>query len=152
MVLDLECLQEPVENFYHEEELREEENFLLKQIMIKFESLKKNAHFQIVLKNKVINNDLFTVYRAKNFIKSAKTQKRIVISFVVRKKTGNAVRRNRIRRKIKSIVQKLIKMNNLINLKYTYIIFGKEKAYKEKYNSLFEKMEKSFKRMNNNQL
>ena len=150
MVLDLECPQELVENFYREEELKEEENSLLKQIMIKFESLKKNAHFQIVLKNKIINNELFTVYRAKNFIKKAKIQKRIVISFVVKKKIGNAVRRNRIRRKLKSIVQKLIKMNNLINLKYTYVIFGKEKAYKEKYDSLFEKMEKSFKRMNNN--
>ena len=150
MVLDLECPQELVENFYREEELKEEENSLLKQIMIKFESLKKNAHFQIVLKNKIINNDLFTVYRANNFIKNTKSQKRIFISFVVRKKTGNAVRRNRIRRKLKSIVQKLIKMNNIINLKYTYLIFGKEKAYKEKYDSLFEKMEKSFKRMNTN--
>ena len=38
-------------------------------------------------------------------------------------------------------------MNYLINLNYTYIIFGKEKAYKEHHNSLFEKMRKSFKRM-----
>ncbi len=38
-------------------------------------------------------------------------------------------------------------MNSLINLNYTYIIFGKEKAYKEHQDSLFEKMKKSFKRM-----
>ena len=39
------------------------------------------------------------------------------------------------------------KVNNLINLNYTYIIFGKEKAYGEYNDSLFEKMKKSFKRM-----
>jgi len=38
-------------------------------------------------------------------------------------------------------------MNSLINLNYTYIIFGKEKVYGEYYDSLFEKMKKSFKRM-----
>jgi len=48
---------------------------------------------------------------------------------------------------LKSIVQKLLKMNSLINLNYTYIIFGKEKVYKEHHDSLFEKMKKSFKRM-----
>ena len=57
------------------------------------------------------------------------------------------MKRNRIKRKLKSIVQKLLKMNNLINLNYTYIVFGKEKAYVEYHDSLLEKMKKSFKRM-----
>ena len=65
----------------------------------------------------------------------------------MKKKIGNAVKRNRIKRKLKSIVQKLVKMNNLINLNYTYVIFGKEKTYKELSDSLFEKMKKSFKRI-----
>ena len=38
-------------------------------------------------------------------------------------------------------------MNSTINLDYIYVIFGKDKAYLEYYNSLYEKMEKSFKRM-----
>ena len=115
--------------------------------MTKLESLKKSSHFEVVLKHRVINNDLFTIYRTKNFIKKTKENKKLHISFVMRKKVGNAVKRNRIKRKLKSIVQKLLEMNNLINLNYTYIIFGKEKVYKEYYNSLFEKMKKSFKRM-----
>ncbi len=65
----------------------------------------------------------------------------------MRKKIGNAVKRNRIKRKLKSIIQKLLKMNSLINLNYTYIILGKEKVYKECHDSVFEKMKKSFKRM-----
>ena len=40
-------------------------------------------------------------------------------------------------------------MNSLININYTYIIFGKERAYKEHHDSLVEKMTKSFKRMDN---
>ena len=67
----------------------------------------------------------------------------------MKKKIGNSVKRNRIKRKFKSVVQKLLKMNSLININYTYIIFGKERAYKEHHDSLVEKMTKSFKRMDN---
>ena len=115
--------------------------------MTKLESLKKNSHFQTVLKHRIVNSDLFAIYRTKNFIKKTKQTKKLYISFIMKKKIGNAVKRNRIKRKLKSIIQKLLKMNSLINLNYTYIIFGKEKAYKEHCDSLFEKMKKSFKRM-----
>ena len=115
--------------------------------MTKLESLKKSSHFETVLKHRVVNNDLFTIYRTKNFIKKTKETKKLYISFVMKKKIGNAVKRNRIKRKLKSSIQKLLKMNSLINLNYTYIIFGKEKVYGEYYDSLFEKMKKSFKRM-----
>ncbi len=101
----------------------------------------------MVLKNRVVNNDCFSIYRKKNFIREAKEGKKLYISFVMRKKIGNAVKRNRIKRRLRAIVQNLLKMSNLINLNYTYIIFGKEKVYKEYYNSLFEKMKKGFKRM-----
>ena len=99
----------------------------------------------MVLKHRIINNDLFSIYRKKNFIKKNNESKKLYISFIMKKKIGNAVKRNRIRRKLKSIIQKLLKMNNSIDLNYTYIIFGKEKVYREYHNSLFEKMEKSFK-------
>ena len=115
--------------------------------MTKLESLKKSSHFETVLKHRIVNNDLFTIYRTKNFIKKTKETKKLYISFIMKKKIGNAVKRNRIKRKLKSSVEKLLKMNGLINLNYTYIIFGKEKVYGEYYDSLFEKMKKSFKRM-----
>ena len=115
--------------------------------MIKLESLKKNSHFQTVLKHRVVNNDLFSIYRTKNFIKKKNNGKKLYISFVMRKKVGNAVKRNRIRRKLKSIVQKLSKINSAINSNYTYIIFGKAKVYEEDSEGLFEKMKKSFKGM-----
>ena len=113
--------------------------------MIKLESLKKNSHFETVLKNRVVNNNLFSIYRVKNFIKENGKGKKLYISFVMRKKIGNAVKRNRIKRKLKSVVQKLLKINSAINSDYTYIVFGKPKAYGEHSKELFERMKKSFK-------
>ena len=115
--------------------------------MPKLESLKKNSHFQRVLINRVINNECFTIYRSKNFLDKKNKGKKLYVSFVMRKKIGNAVKRNRIKRKLRSIVQKLLMVNSTINLDYIYVIFGKDKAYKEYSNSLYEKMKKSFKNM-----
>ena len=67
----------------------------------------------------------------------------------MRKKVGNAVKRNRIKRKLKSIIYKLLKKNSSINIDYTYVIFGKSKVYQEDSLQLFDKMRKSFKNMNN---
>ena len=117
--------------------------------MTKLQSLKKNSHFETVLKNRVINNDLFSIYRVKNFIEKKNNKKNLYISFVMRKKVGNAVKRNRIKRKLKSIVYKLLKKNSSINIDYTYVIFGKSKVYQEDSLQLFEKMRKSFKNMSN---
>ena len=147
MVLDQECLQKLEENFCLEDDQKVGKDSLLKKIMTKLESLKKNSHFKIVLKNRVINNDCFSIYRSKNFIDKNKLNKKLYISFVMRKKIGNAVKRNKIKRKLKAIVQELIKINSAINLNYIYVIFGKEKAYKEYSDTLFEKMKKSFKRL-----
>ena len=62
----------------------------------------------------------------------------------MKKKIGNAVKRNKIRRRLKAIVQKLLKIKGAINSDYTYIVFGKSKAYKEKYVTLEEAMIKCF--------
>ena len=147
MDLDQECLQKLGENFCLEDDQKVGKDSLLKKIMTKLESLKKNSHFKIVLKNRAINNDCFSIYRSKNFMDKNKLNKKLYISFVMRKKIGNAVKRNRIKRKLRSIVQKLLTISSTINLDYIYVIFGKDKAYKEYNNSLYEKMKKSFKRM-----
>ena len=116
--------------------------------MTRLESLKKSSHFGTVLKNRVINNDFYTIYRKRNFIKKVTNEKKLYISFVMKKKVGNAVKRNRIKRKLKGVVQKMLKVSNSINLNYIYIIFGKEKIYSEHSNSLFKSMEQSFKKIN----
>ena len=62
----------------------------------------------------------------------------------MKKKIGNAVKRNKIRRKLKAIVQKLLKKKGAINKDYTYIVFGKSNAYAQKQEVLLPLIEKSF--------
>ena len=111
--------------------------------MIKLESLKKNNHFKLALQEKKNHSDFFSIFAAKNFI-SSKNKNLLHICFVMKKKIGNAVKRNKIRRRLKAIVHKLLKIKGAINTNYTYIVFGKSKAYEKDYKILFSTMQKSF--------
>ena len=111
--------------------------------MVKLESLKKSNQFKKVLKEKKVHSEYFSIFAAKNFYKP-RYKTNLLISFVIKKKTGNAVKRNKIRRKLKAIVHKLLKKRGAINRDYTYIVFGKSNAYAEKQNVLLPLMEKSF--------
>ena len=114
--------------------------------MVKLESLKKSNQFRKALKEKKIHTDYFSIFAAKNFFKP-KFKSNLLISFVMKKKIGNAVKRNKIRRKLKAIVQKLLKKRGAINKDYTYIVFGKSNAYAQKYDVLLQSMEKSFSKL-----
>ena len=111
--------------------------------MVKLESLKKSNQFRKALKEKKIHTDYFSVFAAKNFFKP-KYEANLLISFVMKKKIGNAVKRNKIRRKLKAIVQKLLKKRGAINKDNTYIVFGKSNSYAQKQDVLLPLMEKSF--------
>ena len=111
--------------------------------MVKLESLKKSNQFRKALKEKKVHTNFFSIFAAKNFFKP-KYKTSLIISFVMKKKIGNAVKRNKIRRKLKAIVQKLIKKKGAINKDYTYIVFGKSNAYTQKHDVLLQSMEKSF--------
>jgi RNase P protein component len=50
--------------------------------MIKLESLKKNDHFKLTLKEKKVHSDFFSIFAAKNFINS-KDKNLLHISFVM---------------------------------------------------------------------
>ena len=109
--------------------------------MIKFKSLNQNKEFLKILKNKKINNKYFTIYFSKN---SGDSNKYLNISFVMKKKIGNAVVRNKIKRKLRAAVQKISKEDRLINLNYTYIIFGKNNVYKDKFALILDDVNKTF--------
>ena len=107
--------------------------------MVKLESLKKSNQFKQTLKEKKVHSEFFSIFASKNFYKP-KYKTDLLISFVMKKKIGNAVKRNKIRRKLKAIVMNLLKKRGAISKDYTYIVFGKSKAYGEKFNSLQEAM------------
>ena len=65
----------------------------------------------------------------------------------MKKNIGNAVKRNKIKRKLKSAVQKILKEKELIDTNYTYIIFGKNNVYKDKFVNVLKKVSEIFKKI-----
>ena len=118
--------------------------------MIKFRSLNQNKEFLKLLKKKRISTKYFTVYFDKNS-KNFKNgfNKYLNISFVMKKKIGNAVTRNKIKRKLKYAVQKISKEKRIIDLNYTYVIFGKNNVYKDKFALVLNEVNEIFKKINN---
>jgi len=112
--------------------------------MIKFKSLNRSKDFLKILKKKKLNTKYFTIFFDKNLINF---NKHLNISFVMKKKIGNAVTRNRIKRKLKSAVQKISVESKLIDLNYTYIIFGKNNVYKDKFANILSEVSETFKKI-----
>ena len=102
-----------------EGEQKEEKEYLprLALIMIKLKSLNKNFQFVKILKERKINNKYFIIYFSKDIVNN-NINKYLNISFVTKKKIGNAVIRNKIKRKLKSAVQEVLKEKKLIDLNY----------------------------------
>ena len=122
--------------------------------MIRFKSLNQSKDFLKILKKKRINTKYFTVYFEIQKIFIIDFNKYLNISFVMKKNIGNAVKRNKIKRKLKYAVQKISKEKKLIDLNYTYIIFGKNNVYKDKFANVLSEVNETFKKIRqiNNQL
>ena len=116
--------------------------------MIKFRSLNQSKEFLKILNKKRLNTKYFTLYFGKN-LKNYKNDfnKYLNISFVMKKNIGNAVKRNKIKRKLKYAVQKISKEKELIDLNYTYIIFGKNNVYKDKFSFILGAVNETFKKI-----
>ena len=112
--------------------------------MIKFKSLNKSDEFLKILKKKKLYTKYFTIYFDKNI---NNLNKYLNISFVMKKNIGNSVIRNKIKRKLKSAVQKISKKSRIINLNYTYVIFGKNNVYKDKFELVYNELNETFKKI-----
>ena len=116
--------------------------------MIKFKSLNQSKQFLRILKKKRLNTKYFTIYFEKNLRSIKKNDKNFLnISFVMKKNIGNAVIRNKIKRKLKSAVQKVLKEKRPVDLNYTYVMFGRNNVYKDKFQLIFDEVNDMFKRI-----
>ena len=65
----------------------------------------------------------------------------------MKKKIGNAVIRNKIKRKLKYAVQKIAIQKDKVDLNYTYVVFGKNDVYKDKFALIFKEVNNAFKKI-----
>ncbi len=110
--------------------------------MIKLKSLSSDSQFKKLLTQNKIHTDYFSVYFGKNLTKQ--NNNKLNISFITRKKIGNSVVRNKIKRKLRSAIQNNLKNKKTININYSYIIFGKTKTYSEKYSMISNALDRTF--------
>ena len=114
--------------------------------MIKLSSLSSDSKFKKLFKLNKINNDYFTIYFGKIYSKAKKNI--FKMSIVTKKKIGTAVKRNKIKRKLKSAVQMKLKKNTNKNYNYGYLLIAKSKTYQEKFSVLLNQINKTFDKIN----
>ena len=98
----------------------------------KITSLSKNDDFKSLLNSKKISNRYLTIFFKKL---SDKNNKNLNISFVTKKRIGNAVKRNKIKRRLRSIMNEAIKKINL-NLNYSYLLIAKYSVLENQYENI----------------
>ena len=106
-------------------------------------SLKKQKDFKSIIKGEKINNKYLTIFFRKL---SDKSNKNLNISFVAQKKLGNAVKRNKIKRRLKSMMNQFLKMSK-INLNYSYLIIAKKEIINANYSDISDALFKNCKKI-----
>ena len=109
----------------------------------KIVALSKNEDFKNLLKKRKISNKYLTVYFGKL---ADKNNKKLNISFVVKKKLGNAVNRNKIKRRLRNIMNEVVKKIPL-NFNYSYLVIAKATMLNNKYTIIKETLLADFKRI-----
>ena len=98
----------------------------------KISSLTKNKDFKSLLSGKKITNKYLTIFFKKL---SDKNDQKLNLGIVTKKKIGNAVERNFIKRRIKSIMQEATKKDKF-NLYYSYLLLTKKSVLEDKYDDI----------------
>ena len=110
--------------------------------MIKLKSLKSDFQFKRLLSQKKINTNYFSVYFGKNLTKE--NNNKLNISFIMKKKVGNSVIRNKIKRRLQSAIQNKLKSRKFIDINYSYIILENQKLLLKKYSIISDELDKTF--------
>ena len=109
----------------------------------KIVALSKNQDFKNLLKERKISNKYLTIYFGKL---SNKNNKKLNISFVAKKKLGNAVNRNKIKRRLRNIMNEAVKEISL-NLNYSYLVIAKITVLNNKYTIIKQTLFADFKKI-----
>ena len=109
----------------------------------KIVSLSKNEDFKSLLKGKKISNKYFTIFFNKILNKDSNY---LNVSFVAKKKLGNAVKRNKIRRRLKNMTNDAIKKIS-INFNYSYLVIARNEVLSDEYENIKKTLFANFERI-----
>ena len=97
-------------------------------------ALSKNEEFKNLLKQKKISNKYVSIFFGKLLNKD---KKRLNISFVTKKKIGNAVKRNKIKRRLRNIINEAARKISL-KFNYSYLVIAKSAMLNNDYKIIKE--------------
>ena len=104
-------------------------------------ALSKNEEFKNLLKKKKKINKYATIFFGNL---NNKNNKKMNVSFVTKKKIGNAVKRNKIKRRLRNIINDAIKKVS-INFNYSYLVIAKPTMLDNEYTKIKETLFQEFK-------
>ena len=97
-------------------------------------ALSKNEDFKNLLGDRKISNKYATIFFGKLINKK---NNKLNISFVTKKKIGNAVKRNKIKRRLRNIVNDAVKKASL-EFGYSYLVIAKPTMLNNEYTIIKE--------------
>jgi len=106
-------------------------------------ALSKNEEFKFLLKKKKITNKYVSVFYGKL---TDKDERKLNISFVTKKKIGNAVKRNKIKRRLKNIMNEAVKKVS-INFKYSFLVIANSSMLNNEYKKIKETLFQDFEKI-----
>ena len=106
-------------------------------------ALSKNEEFKNLLNKKKLSNKYVTIFFG---ILENKNNKRLNISFVTKKKIGNAVKRNKIKRRLRNIINNAVKKIS-IKFNYSYLVIAKPTMLNNEYTNIKETLFQSFEKI-----
>jgi ribonuclease P protein component len=106
-------------------------------------ALSKNEEFKNLLNQKKISNKYLTIFFGKI---ENKDKNKLNISFVTKKKVGNAVKRNKIKRRLRNITNEAVKKIS-INFNYSYLVIAKPTMLNNEYTNIKETLFQDFKKI-----
>ena len=106
-------------------------------------ALSKNEEFKNLLKQNKISNKYVTFFFG---YLDKKDNKKLNISFVTKKKIGNAVKRNKIKRRLRNILNEAVKKIS-IKLKYSYLVIAKPTMLNNEYKIIKETLFQDLKKI-----
>ena len=109
----------------------------------KIVALSKNEEFKNLLKQKKFSNKYVTIFYGKLMNKN---NNKFNISFVTKKKLGNAVKRNKIKRRLRNILNEAVKKIS-INFNYSFLVIAKSSMLNNEYKLIKETLFQDFEKI-----